>query len=132
MERTCRDALKHFCSHEHQTSRGPLQMQREGARPRNSKIAGIDTPSGKDLTQVDAQSEFSGEIQKLFSQIRPQRIIETGTYHGVGTTRIIAHALKELKIGNSIFYSIEINPLEIRSISAGKFGFCTAHFGPKP
>jgi hypothetical protein len=57
-------------------------MQSEGARPRNNKIAGIDSPRGKDLTQADAQSEFSGEIQKLFSRIRPQRIIETGTYHG--------------------------------------------------
>jgi predicted O-methyltransferase YrrM len=85
-------------------------MQKETARPRNLKIAGIDSPAGYDPTQVDDQSEFSAEIHRLFSRIRPRKLIETGTYHGNGTTRIIARAIKELEIEDSIFYSIEINP----------------------
>ena len=85
-------------------------MKNRDSATRRIKIAGIDNPSGKDLTQVDDQSEFSREIHRLFTEIRPQKIIETGTYHGSGTTRIIAGALKDSGVENSTFYSIEIDP----------------------
>src|SRR3989304_2019803 len=64
----------------------------------------------KDLSMVSTSSEFSESVLNLFSKIRPTRIIETGTYHGTGTTSIIASSLRDLAIENPVFYSIEVNP----------------------
>jgi glycosyltransferase involved in cell wall biosynthesis/predicted O-methyltransferase YrrM len=64
----------------------------------------------KDLSMVSTSSEFSESVLNLFSKIRPTRIIETGTYHGTGTTSIIASSLRDLAIENAVFYSIEVNP----------------------
>lgn len=64
----------------------------------------------KDLSMVDTGSKFSETILTLFSKIRPTRIIETGTYHGTGTTSIIASSLRDLAIDGAIFFSIEVNP----------------------
>src|SRR5450432_4686957 len=66
--------------------------------------------SGKDLTLVETESQFSRAVRDLFGKIRPRRIIETGTYFGTGTTTIIATALRELNIDDAQFISIEINP----------------------
>jgi len=46
----------------------------------------------------------------LFSKIRPKRIIETGTYLGLGSTQMISIALEENNITDVEFYSIEVNP----------------------
>jgi len=63
------------------------------ARRKKIKIAGQDNDSGKDLTQIDKHSQFAEAIGKLLGEIRPQRVIETGTYLGLGTTKVIAETL---------------------------------------
>lgn len=66
--------------------------------------------NSKDLTNVNTVSDFSDNIHRLFREIRPKKIIETGTYLGTGTTTIIASALRHLAIEDAVFYSIEVNP----------------------
>ena len=63
-----------------------------------------------DGMKVDAHSSFGERIKELFAKITPQKIVETGTYLGMGTTTIIAKALKELRIKDAVFYTIEVNP----------------------
>jgi ADP-heptose:LPS heptosyltransferase/GT2 family glycosyltransferase/Flp pilus assembly protein TadD/ubiquinone/menaquinone biosynthesis C-methylase UbiE len=63
-----------------------------------------------DLTEISFDSEFSIAIKKIFKEVKPKRIIETGTYHGDGTTKVIASAIRELDLSDTLFYSIEINP----------------------
>ena len=67
------------------------------------------TSSG-DLTAVKLVSEFSDHLFQIFSDVRPKKIIETGTYHGTGTTSIIASVIRRLDIHNATFYTIEVNP----------------------
>lgn len=66
--------------------------------------------SKQDLTLVGTESEFARRIRTLFEAERPRRLIETGTYHGTGTTTIVARALKDLGLDDAAFFSIEINP----------------------
>jgi len=73
------------------------------------KIAGEEA-STHDLTAVDGESEFARTIADLFTRIRPKRLIETGTYLGEGTTRIIAETVKRLGISDAVFCTIECNP----------------------
>jgi ADP-heptose:LPS heptosyltransferase/glycosyltransferase involved in cell wall biosynthesis/predicted O-methyltransferase YrrM len=61
-------------------------------------------------TQIETESSFGAEIRKLFTKIRPRKIIETGTYLGTGTTTIIATSLDALGIDDAVFYTIEVNP----------------------
>ncbi len=83
------------------------------AHPITTKRKGIkvaeDYSVEKNLTQIDAESVFSKEINKIFTKIKPTKIIETGTYLGTGTTKIIASALKKLELGKNQFFSIEVN-----------------------
>ncbi|MBF0344193.1 MAG: hypothetical protein HQL06_08175 [Nitrospirae bacterium] len=73
------------------------------------KVAGeIDT--SRDLTQIGASSDYAKHIGRLFKELRPHMIIETGTYLGLGSTTIIASTIKELAIEDCVFYSIEVNP----------------------
>jgi hypothetical protein len=58
---------------------------------------------------IGTESDFAGAIQQLFLQIRPTKIIETGTYIGTGTTTIIAEAIRMLGL-DADFYTIEVNP----------------------
>jgi ADP-heptose:LPS heptosyltransferase/glycosyltransferase involved in cell wall biosynthesis/predicted O-methyltransferase YrrM len=69
-------------------------------------------------TSVEAESSFGTEIRKLFAEIRPRKIIETGTYLGTGTTAIIVSALETLGIHDAIFYTIEVNPQNYTSARA--------------
>ena len=79
------------------------------AAPRRVKVA--EDYAGKlDLTQIDGQSEFASAIQRLFRDHHPRRIVETGTYLGEGTTRVIADTLRQLGLADAEFHSIEINP----------------------
>lgn len=78
--------------------------------PKRMKIAGQDDLSGHDLTQIDGASEFAKAIAQLFQRIRPTKIIETGTYLGTGTTKIIAQTIRDLGLQETRFYSIEVNP----------------------
>lgn len=59
---------------------------------------------------VATESQFNQTIRKLFRQIRPKRIIETGTFFGTGTTAIIASALRDNTLDDAVFYTIEVNP----------------------
>jgi glycosyltransferase involved in cell wall biosynthesis/ADP-heptose:LPS heptosyltransferase/predicted O-methyltransferase YrrM/Tfp pilus assembly protein PilF len=79
------------------------------AAAKSLKVAG-DYAHEKDLTQIDGESEFARAIRKFFKIHQPRRIVETGTYLGTGTTRVITETLRDLGIRNAIFHSIEINP----------------------
>ena len=59
---------------------------------------------------VSAQSQFACCVMDLFRQVRPRRIIETGTYLGVGTTAAIGLALRQWQIHDAHFFTIEVNP----------------------
>jgi ADP-heptose:LPS heptosyltransferase/predicted O-methyltransferase YrrM len=73
------------------------------------KIAG-EHAQDQDLTKVATESDFARSIREIFSSIKPKKIIETGTYHGEGTTRVIASTLRDLGLAGAEFYSIECNP----------------------
>jgi len=77
---------------------------------RTIRVAG-EEPQAPDanLTSIDRHSSFARSIADLFEQVRPERIIETGTFHGEGTTRIIASCLVDLKLEKARFLSIECN-----------------------
>lgn len=81
---------------------------------RGGSLAGMKVASGfagdsADLTKIETHSEFSRVIAELFKKVRPRKIIETGTYHGTGTTKIIASLLRDLGIDYGKFFSIECN-----------------------
>jgi ADP-heptose:LPS heptosyltransferase len=59
---------------------------------------------------VSRESDFSIQMKKLLTENKFTNILETGTYLGEGTTKIIASTLKELNLKNHNFYSIEVNP----------------------
>lgn len=69
--------------------------------------------STKDLTRIELESQFARAIRRTIEQTRPRRLIETGTYHGSGTTTVIATALRDLRLGEATFYSIEVNPRNV-------------------
>lgn len=50
--------------------------------------------------------EFKEAVKNLISEIQPSKIVETGTYIGTGTTRILADSL----IGPCELLTIEVNP----------------------
>lgn len=64
---------------------------------------------GEDLTEISNESHFSRAITDVMLEFKPLKLIETGTYLGKGTTKIIASALRKLK-NKATFYSIEVNP----------------------
>ncbi|HRP02646.1 MAG TPA: glycosyltransferase [Candidatus Kapabacteria bacterium] len=77
----------------------------------NSNITvASDLMKDKDLTQVDNESEFKLIISEVILQNKPTKLLETGTYLGEGTTRIIIESLKNANISDYKFFSIEINP----------------------
>lgn len=59
---------------------------------------------------ISPKSEFASQIRRIISEIRPTRIIETGTYLGTGSTFAIASTLRKLKINDVLFFTIEVNP----------------------
>jgi predicted O-methyltransferase YrrM len=62
-----------------------------------------------DGTRIPPDSEFGRAVYRVIEQRRPRRILETGTFIGTGSTRIIVDAVRELGI-ESEFVSIEVNP----------------------
>ncbi len=92
------------------TSIHPSDEQERNPCQRRVKIAG-EVASSNDLTAVNGESQFAIAIRNLFARIKPARIIETGTYTGEGTTKVIASTLRELGIADTCFYSIECNPV---------------------
>jgi ADP-heptose:LPS heptosyltransferase len=81
----------------------------QAAGTRKVKIAGADT-EGKDLTVVEGQSDFSLALEQVFRRFRPARILETGTYLGTGTTRTLASLIRDYRIEDASFYSLEVDP----------------------
>src|SRR4029079_9627218 len=60
-----------------------------------------------DLSEIG--DEFRAAISKYLSVNKPEIIIETGTYHGEGSTRLIAYLIHSLGLETTEFYSIECN-----------------------
>jgi hypothetical protein len=65
--------------------------------------------------------EFEKDITELIYNIRPKKIIETGTYLGLGSTLILAKALKN--IPDSELLTIEVNPDFYKSAVKNLQGF---------
>jgi hypothetical protein len=65
--------------------------------------------NGADVTKVPDGSMFEKMLRLIIKKHLPRSIIETGTYLGTGTTRIIASQIKDLGI-KCEFHSIECNP----------------------
>lgn len=73
------------------------------------RIAG-EGVEGKDLTQIQDGSQFETRLRELILTARPRSVIETGTYLGKGTTRIIAAAMRDAGLNDTAFFTIECNP----------------------
>jgi ADP-heptose:LPS heptosyltransferase/glycosyltransferase involved in cell wall biosynthesis/predicted O-methyltransferase YrrM/sulfatase maturation enzyme AslB (radical SAM superfamily) len=102
----------------HQKSRPTKSNKDEYTSQRRTiKVAG-ELASHCDLTAVNSESEFARAIAGLFAAARPKKILETGTYLGEGTTRIIASTLKSLGLSDSVFCTIECNPDNYRKATA--------------
>jgi len=61
--------------------------------------------------EAGKESKLYSNLRNLIFSVRPFTIIETGTYHGTGTTASICNALVALPNLKCSFYSIEVNPL---------------------
>lgn len=72
-------------------------------------IIASDLMKDKDLTQVDNESLFKQAIENVFLKFKPKKILETGTYLGEGTTRIIIESIIKANIEQFIFYSVEVD-----------------------
>ena len=79
------------------------------AAPAKPKVA-EDLCKGKNLTAVQFNSEFERDLRALIRRIKPKFIVETGTYLGQGTTRIISSALRDAGLTETQFFSVECNP----------------------
>lgn len=93
---------------------------REGSVGGKFKVA-KDIDFTNDLIEVHAVSAFADAMHSLFGKIRPRKIIETGTLLGMGSTAIIASALKELvqagHVTDPVFYTIEVNPQNYEQVN---------------
>ena len=78
-------------------------------KTKNIKIAGEDK-NEKDLTQIDSVSEFAIQLGNVIKEFKPKKLMETGTYLGMGTTTVVTTALKENGLNDSQFFSIEVKP----------------------
>ena len=68
-------------------------------------------PQHSGTYSVEYGSEFAREIFNLIKEIKPHKIIETGTYLGQGTTRIIYDALSDNNLSDFTFITIEVDPV---------------------
>ena len=75
------------------------------------------------LMSVSHESEFSKEIKKIFKEYHPQKILETGTYLGMGTTRSIYDAIQEAEIKDVNFHTVEVNPEFYQQALANVFDY---------
>lgn len=81
-----------------------------GGVPLGKPKVAEDFSHGKDLMSVQNHSEFEHFLRDIIKKTKPRFIVETGTYLGQGTTRILSSALKENHLESARFYSIECNP----------------------
>lgn len=72
-------------------------------------VAGT-TKKGQDAAAIDRTSDFARSINTLFARTRLRKIVETGTYQGLGSTLTICQALYDNGIPTDQFFSIEVNP----------------------
>ena len=75
----------------------------------SNPVAGS-TQKGQDAAAIGRTSDFARSIHTLFARARPKKIVETGTYQGLGSTLTICQALYDNSIGTDEFFSIEVNP----------------------
>ncbi|HTY38565.1 MAG TPA: glycosyltransferase family 9 protein, partial [Bacteroidota bacterium] len=80
------------------------------ARGKRRLVVASDVVGHHDLTAVHDESQFADAIKEVFSELRPKWVLETGTYLGEGTTRVIAATLHDLGLKSTTFCSIEVNP----------------------
>lgn len=93
---------------------------------KNIKVA-EDYAGDLDLTKISQESDFARSIREIFTQYRPTKIIETGTYLGTGTTSVIASTLRQLGLNDTRFYSIEVNP---QNIAQAQYNLTQAGLAP--
>ena len=75
-----------------------------------SNPVAANTKKGQDAAAIHESSEFARSIRGLFARTRPRKIVETGTYLGLGSTLAICHAIYDNGLPIGGFYSIEVNP----------------------
>lgn len=68
-----------------------------------------------DLTEIEFEGEFASCIKDYFEYVNPRKIMETGLYHGMGSTRIIASLIRDIPIKGADFYSIECSTCHINT-----------------
>lgn len=61
-----------------------------------------------DATEIPLTSQFSEELTKIIVDSKPHVVLESGTYKGEGSSRIIVNALGKLS-GIRDFYTIEVS-----------------------
>lgn len=66
-----------------------------------------------DLTEIEVEGQFAACIRDYFTYVKPKKIIETGTYHGNGSTKVIASLIRDIPIPGAVFYSIECNAMNV-------------------
>jgi hypothetical protein len=64
----------------------------------------------EDLMAMSSENEFASVVSRLIQERSCRRLIETGTYHGLGSTSFVAGALKSAGLTDSKFFSIEVDP----------------------
>lgn len=62
-----------------------------------------------DLTEIASEGQFAKCIRDYFYSHKPQKILETGLYHGTGSTSIIASLIRDIPLPYASFFSIECN-----------------------
>lgn len=83
---------------------------------------------------VHTQSEFSKAVCRIFQERKPKRIIETGTYLGLGTTEILCRAIREAGLDAVLpdneegmrvaeFHTIECNPMSYQVAKSNLQGY---------
>jgi hypothetical protein len=60
-------------------------------------------------TEIYTDGEFAKEIRNQIGGNKCERLIETGSFFGTGSTTIIASAMRNFGLKNAIFYTIEVN-----------------------
>lgn len=71
---------------------------------------------------VLAGTQFTDAITDLVYTNKMTRIIETGTYHGTGTTRAVLNGIHKHKVKPVHFVSIEVNPEYYATARRNTFG----------
>lgn len=84
---------------------GSLRIRRS-----HTGIIGDYTVNTMTPTPIVADQAFFRRLRTLFARSRAHKIVETGTYQGLGTTLAICDALAANEFSADQFYSIEVNP----------------------